>query len=377
MKILFITRATFLESFGGDSVQLQSTVKYLREMGVEVDVKLCNEKINYSKYDLIHLFNIIRPADSLIHIRKSGKPYVISTIYLDYETYEKSHRKGLLKWMNLLFSKSAIEYMKALARYLKNGEKINSPEYLWLGHKGAMKKLAKRASLLLPNSQSEYKRLEEHLGFSKSYQVVHNGIDHRQHSKLPVTTPKEKDLVICVARIEGNKNQLKLIEALNNTEFRLKIIGKPAPNHLKYHEKCKRIAAPNVEFMGFIELDELVQNFQKAKVHILPSYSETCGLSSLEAAYHKCSLVITKGGDTQEYFQENATYCEPDDATSILQAVRVAARSNYSKRLRQKIIDVYSWENAAIQTMNAYREVLGDPKAEHREEMNQKTCVSA
>lgn len=360
MRVLFISRATMYKGFGGDSVQLLSTAKYLRNQGVDVDIRLCNEKIDYSPYDLIHIFNVIRPADTLAHVRKSGKPYVLSTIFLDYDNYEKKHREGLLKWMNRFLSKSRTEYIKAIGRFIKNGEKVASPEYLWLGHKKSIQKLAKGASLLLPNSHSEYIRLRDFIGFDKEYRVVYNGIDHHQHAQYNNDIPKENDLVICAARIEGNKNQYNLIRALNNKEFRLKIIGKPAPNHLKYYEACRSIAASNVEFLGFVEEEELIRNFQRARVHILPSYCETCGLSSLEAAYHQCSLVITDGGDTGEYFQDQAFYCDPDDPVSILDAVRNASKTDYSKELYNKTKNELTWEYAAWQTLNAYKEVLGE-----------------
>ena len=363
MKVLFITRSTLLKGFGGDSVQILSTAKYLRKLDVQVDLKLCDEEIDYSPYDIIHLFNIIRPADLLIHISKCNKPYVVSTIFLDYEDYEKKQRKGPLKLLSYFFSKDTIEYIKAIGRFIKNGEKLNSLAYLWLGHKKSIAKIANGASLLLPNSKSEYLRLEQYLGFSTNYQAINNGIDHHRHMSLEGDHEKEEDLVICAARIEGNKNQYNLIKALNNTEFRLKIIGKPAPNHLKYYEACQAIAAPNVSFLGFIELDELAIQYQKANVHVLPSFCETCGLSSLEAAFHKCNLVITKGGDTQDYFEEEAFYCDPEDPQSILDAVRLAAKSAYSKKLNDKVRDSYTWEYAAKQTLHAYNTVLNETKS--------------
>jgi len=36
--------------------------------------------------------------------------------------------------------------------------------------------------------------------------------------------------VLCIARIEGIKNQLNLIKALNDTEFNVLLIGSHAPN---------------------------------------------------------------------------------------------------------------------------------------------------
>ena len=80
MKVAFITRATLHTVKGGDTIQVLQTAKQLVQLGFSVDVKLTHEEINYAYYDLLHFFNITRPADILFHIQKAGKPFVISTI---------------------------------------------------------------------------------------------------------------------------------------------------------------------------------------------------------------------------------------------------------------------------------------------------------
>src|SRR6186997_1543336 len=98
MKVLFLSRATLYSVYGGDTVQIESTAKYLRRLGVDVDIRLCNEQIRYADYDLIHCFNITRPADLLGHIRKSHKPFLISTIFVDYSDFEASKKAGFRYW---------------------------------------------------------------------------------------------------------------------------------------------------------------------------------------------------------------------------------------------------------------------------------------
>ena len=116
MKVLFISRATLFRDKGGDTVQVQKTAEYLRKLEVEVDIRLCNEIIDYKPYDLLHFFNIIRPADILQHIKRSKKPYVVSTIYVDYSEYEKKARGGLAGKVFQIIPGHTIEYMKAIAR---------------------------------------------------------------------------------------------------------------------------------------------------------------------------------------------------------------------------------------------------------------------
>jgi glycosyltransferase involved in cell wall biosynthesis len=98
--------------------------------------------------------------------------------------------------------------------------------------------------------------------------------------------------------------------------------------------------------------------YQAAKVHVLPSWFETTGLSSLEAGAMGCNLVVTRKGDTEEYFADMAYYCEPDDVDSIQQAVLQAHAEPVNPRLRNHIFSHYTWQDTAAQTLAAYQEVL-------------------
>ena len=103
-------------------------------------------------------------------------------------------------------------------------------------------------------------------------------------------------MVLCVARIEGIKNQYNLIRALNDTAYKLILIGDAAPNQKGYYRQCKKIAAANISFLDYLPQEQLVDHYAAAKVHVLPSWFEVCGLSSLEAAAMGCRLVITDNG---------------------------------------------------------------------------------
>jgi len=359
MKILMIARSTLYEVFGGDSVQIESTAKYLRKDGIEVDIKLTHEKLHYDHYDLLHFFNIIRPADILKHVRKSKKPFVVSTIFVDFSEYEQNNRMGAVGQLTRFLSGDKLEYAKAIARWIKNGERIQSLEYLLCGHRFCVKKVAMKSSLLLPNSFSEYERFRKRYDIEVPFQVIYNGIDPEIISEPGASLPlRNEKLVLCVGRIEGNKNQLNLIRALNNSEYTLYIIGKPAPNHARYFEACKKEAAANIQFKGFVQPAALSDFYRQAKVHALPSWNETCGLASLEAAYHGCNIVITDKGDTAEYYGKHAWYCNPTDPASIFNAVDAAAKAPLQQDLKQKIEQIYNWEKAATDTIKAYRRVL-------------------
>jgi glycosyltransferase involved in cell wall biosynthesis len=354
--VAMIARSTLYKVKGGDTIQIMATARHLRALGIAVDIKLTSDAIDYKRYDLLHFFNIIRPSDILYHIKKSHKPFVLSPILVDYHEFDKYHRNGLAGKIFYFLPAGNIEYLKTIARWLLGKDRLMSYDYLWLGQKRAIVKILQKTRMLLPNSASEYKRLARQYPVAGDYTTIVNGIDSNLF-QFDKEVEKDPLLVICVARVEGIKNQLNLIRALNNTNFQLVIIGSTAPNQQSYYEACKNIGADNISFMQHVPQEELCTWYQQAKVHVLPSWFETTGLSSLEAGAMGCNLVITEKGDTKSYFGEHAFYCDPSSPQSIFEAIEKAAAKPIDELLRKKILANYTWQQAALQTLSAYKKV--------------------
>ena len=356
MKILIISRSTLYSSPGGDSVQIIETAKAVRKLGVEVDIKLTNEEIDYDQYDLVHYFNIIRPNDIIDHVKRADKKFLVSTIFVDYSEYERSNREGLLGVLFNILSPDQLEFVKSIARYIINGEKINGLSYFLRGHKSSIEFLLNKASMLLPNSNSEYNRLKKRYKFQSDYIKVPNAVSE-EFTETTITD--ERNGVLCVGRIEGRKNQLNLIRALKGSGIPLTIIGNYSPNHKKYYDLCVAESDSNVTILGHLSKEEIIKHYKKNKVHILPSWFETTGLSSLEASAMGCNIIVTNKGDTLEYFGDNASYCIPDDISSIKEAVKEAHKADFNQSFKDQIITEYNWDKAAEKTYEAYKLVLG------------------
>jgi len=354
LKIAFIARSTLYTVPGGDTVQVDQTARELVEIGVNAEVLLSNQVIDYGKYDLLHFFNITRPADIMYHSKKAKKPFVVSTILCNYGEYDKHHRKGFASLIFNYLPADGIEYLKSIARWLLGKDHLVSLDYTWKGQRKSIIEILRRTKMILPNSESEYNRVEQTYSCKVNYWVVPNGVNPDLfHNTLPIK--KDELLVICAARIEGIKNQINLIRALNNTRYKLLLIGSFAPNQADYYKQCRHLAASNISFINQVSQQELVTYYKKAKVHILPSWFETTGLSSIEAAAMGCNIVITDKGDTREYFGEYAFYCDPASPKSIFEAIEKASSADFDEGLRQKILTKYTWKQAAIQTLKAYQ----------------------
>ena len=357
MKIALIARSTLYDVPGGDTVQIIQTARHLQLAGAEATVCLTHEAIRYAEYDLFHFFNITRPADILYHLRKITKPYIITPILVDYSEYDKYHRGGFTGLLFRVCSSDRIEYLKTVFRWIKGNDTIRDKSYLVKGQRRTIRFILEKAVLLLPNSLAEYSSLLRKYAVSREFMVVPNGTDASVF-KEDNGTEKDKQLVLCVARIEGIKNQYNLIKAVKGTSFQLVIIGALSPNQHSYYHQCLRTAGANVTFTGRLSPGEIAAYYAKAKVHVLPSWFETCGLSSLEAAAMGCNVVITNKGYTEAYFGPHAFYCNPGDTASIRQAIEEAAAAGKDTALQNRIQHEYTWEKAAAITLEGYKKAI-------------------
>ena len=366
MRVLMQSRVTLFSVPGGDTIQILKTKEYLERLGVRCDISLDLEP-KLEGYDLVHLFNLMRPQEvylQALNAKRQGKPVVLSPIYVLYTEYERNARPFPYRLLARLLTPSQIEYLKVLGRAVKNREHHKGTRaVLRYGYSRLLKKILEMADHLLPNSDSELKRISQDFDISgKPFTVVPNAADPAlfDPAKIKVSGKWDhlKNCVLCVARIEGRKNQLNLVRAVKDAPYKLALVGEPAPNHRRYAEKVRRESSANVYFVGKVPHEELPELYYRAKVHVLPSWMETTGLSSLEAGLMGCNLVITDKGDTREYFGDYAYYCEPDSVESIRAAIDRAWHDPVNPALRQHILQNFTWEKAAEVTLEACRKVL-------------------
>jgi glycosyltransferase involved in cell wall biosynthesis len=188
-----------------------------------------------------------------------------------------------------------------------------------------------------------------------------NAVDPGMFNEFVIPDEAYRNHILVVGRIEGRKNQLNVIKAMINSEYHLTIIGKSALNQRAYYSSCRNLAQnhPNIHFIEEqLSHEKLASIYLAAKVHVLASWFETTGLVSLEAGLMGCNLVVTRKGDTEEYFQDMAFYCEPDDINSIKHAIDSAYYAPVDERLKCHIKNNYTWQQAASQTLEAYQLAL-------------------
>lgn len=374
MKVLIQSRKNFYTLRGGDTVQLLKTKEELEKLGVDVDISLEYEP-DLTEYDIVHLSNVTRVQETYLQVRnakKQNKPILLSTIFWPMNEFEKQGQVGIRKKINSLLGIDNQERVKAIARYLKDTDSRDiATKNLWkIGYTKMQKYVVSNVDYYLPNSEMEMDELCKAFGVEKkNYSVIPNAIDSdiakmQLDAPVPEEFKKYQDAIICVGRIEPRKNQLALVKALDQTGMKLVLVGAVSENQKGYFEEVKTVIDRNPDFYYIprIENDKLYQLYKVCKVSTLPSWLDTPGLVSLEAASMGCNLAISSKGSTTEYFGKYAEYCLPDDINGIRKCVKAAYEKERTSELQKKIFDNYTWKIAAQKTLDAYQKILSRKK---------------
>lgn len=369
MRVLMQSRQNLFTLPGGDTIQLLKTKEYLERRGVNVDISTELEP-DLSEYDIVHLFNLTRVQETYFQARnakKQNKKIILSTIYWPSDEFERKGQVGIRKVINNLISINNIERLKAFYKYYIKDEKHKGTKYLILNSFNKMQnEILQWADWFLPNSYMEMEELGKRFNFNNNnYTVVPNAIDADKINNLNNCRDDDKyirykDYILCVGRLETRKNQLNLIKALKNTNYKVLFIGNIPPGHKKYGEKVINEIRlnDNFEYIEKVDNSELYKIYKQCKVHILPSWLETPGLVSLEAAVMGCNIVVSDRGTTKDYFKDYAYYCSPNDIESILNATNKAMNDKYDDNFRKHILNNYTWEKAAEETEKGYKVLL-------------------
>jgi len=356
MKILFKNRFDCFTTPGGDTVQMQQTKTHLEKLGLEVDVSL-SPKDNLAEYDIVHIFNLMRPLEATLAIneaKKLNKKVVFSSIYWDFSEFNTIGRGSFTHMLiNKLFSEFTVEKLKDAIRGQRGiVAKYDFYQYLLSNFKNTLKYV----DLFLPNSIGEGEIVKKRVLQGAKIHVVNNAVD-KEIFNLKNRLVREKKALIA-ARLDPRKNILNLVRAVKS--YPLDIYGNATPNHLDYERRIIDECNSNVRLKGHVNSGALSSIYNNYAMHVMPSWLETPGLSQLEAAACGCNIVSTNRGSTMEYFADKATYCDPNDVQSITNAV-YACFNNLRKpeEMSEFILDQYTWDKTAVQTLAAYEKVIG------------------
>ncbi len=341
---------------GGHARQARKTAEFLARLGVEVRLSDESEP-HLDDIDLVHIFG--QSEELIRHAKDNRKPVAVSTIYWSYQ-YELEYARTAGRWSG--WKSNVRRRVRVAAGVLLGGDDAQRRQAsFWTRHAGRSCAL-RMADVLLPNAQTEADDLIRECGVrGDRIRVVPNAVDASAANATADRFVAEyglKDFVLCVGRVEPRKNQLRLIQAMRSSGKTLVLVDPVHPDHGDYLGRCRRAMTSDMHYLQRLDDDMLASAYAAAKVHVLPSFYETTGLVTLEAALAGCNVVVNEQPHTREYFQDLAWYCDPAKPATIRSAIGAAYASPFRDELRDRILQNYTWEHTARATLAAYEKVL-------------------
>ena len=227
-----------------------------------------------------------------------------------------------------------------------------------------------QADLLLALSREEQQKLQERYP-GKRVELFPNGILHRELPdagmfRQKYNIPADKKVILCISRIDYQKNQKILLELLpHDPETHLLLIG-PVTAAWYYDEIMAQAEKSGVkERLTIIpglapDSVELLQALKTAYCFVLPSRHEPFGIAALEALDAQVPVIAARVGGLRDFLIDgkNALLFEDNDASGLLEAYRRI------ELLRNDLIaggittaQEYNWQSIAGKLTAVYREL--------------------
>jgi glycosyltransferase involved in cell wall biosynthesis len=363
-------RESFSDVKAGDIIQMQKARDGLEEQGVEVTVVERPTAIPANvDPDILHVFNLPYSGRVLQFVEgavEHGIRVALSPVYWDFS---HSH---VLRFLKNRFGINPHRTLKpvvpALFSLYRFGRAILRPDANFDLNRSQFAQIVDRADLLLPNSTAELHHLAEWTKQNPSdleakTHVVYNAVDtelfeHESGSRAAVEAEYGvTDYLLQVGAMFPNKNQLSVLEATADLDVPVVFVGR---TDSPYASEVQQRAAnrSDVRVIGEVPHEDLKTLYSAAAAHALPSFRESPGLVSLEAALCRCELVISNENHcpVNEYFGDNAHVCDPYSVDSIRDAIRNAmSASRNDETFRSRLRSQYSWKKTAEETLSAYK----------------------
>ena len=200
-----------------------------------------------------------------------------------------------------------------------------------------VKFVLKSADKLIASSKFSEKEILKYTS-PKNVELVYNGVDC---NKFKPNDEKNDNLVITV----GSKIKLKGLDTFIESarpllEKKIIIIGLPEDviNYLKPSKPA------NVELVGVVPHDDILQYYQKAKVYCQLSYRESFGMALAEAMACECVPVVTDNAALPEVVGDTGFYVPYGDPEATAEAIKEALNSDKGKEARKRIKDMFPIE---------------------------------
>lgn len=181
---------------------------------------------------------------------------------------------------------------------------------------------AQKVDVFVANSQNVAARIKKF--YRRDSTVIYPPV-----SLPPIPKVKKQDFYLIISRIVGAKGLDLAVKAAIKLNLKLKIVGEPAGYYTEY-KQLKELSKSNVEFLGRVSDDELVNLYAQSKAFLALSTDEDFGITPVESQLAGTPVIAYRGGGYLESIIENITGVFFDDPSvdSLIEAIKKFQKLN-------------------------------------------------
>ena len=370
MKVAVISRGKPTSDYPLNGIFEFDQAKALAKKGIDVafvaiDFRAYSNKRRFGlfkyKSDGVHVFELSLP----LNVYRRAIPVLQRLLLIPFRAMLKSfgkpdvvhsHFYSISAIASILKKKYGIPFV-----ITEHSSKLNKPaEQISDLDKQLAKKAYQNCDQLICVSEALRNNILQNFGHDSI--VIPNMVDNQSFSYL--SQAKSDSPFASVGNLKPIKAFDKLIEAFAQVkdDAKLYIIG-DGPEKERLNSLISALQLNDkVELLGRLKRSEINKVYQTSHVFVLPSQSETFGVSYIEAMYTGLPVIATRCGGPESFVNESNGILVPvNDVEALAEAMR-KMRQNYSdyntRQVSEECIGQFSPEVIAGEIIKVYSVIL-------------------
>jgi len=172
-------------------------------------------------------------------------------------------------------------------------------------------KSAQNVDQFIANSQTTADRIKKF--YHRDCIIINPPIELPKNNNLQSKIDDRQNYFLTGGRLARAKRYDIAILACNQLNLKLKIFGRDFAN---FYDELKKIAGPNIEFLGEVSQSQKDQLYSQSKAFIFCSDNEDFGMVPVESMAHGCPVIAYKSGGTTETVVDGKTGVFFDELTT-------------------------------------------------------------
>lgn len=238
----------------------------------------------------------------------------------------------------------------------------------WFSFTGMQIKVARQLDHIITVSQMAKRHITEVFGVpSERLRVIYNGIDTELFSPGEGIKRENNMILMVMSRDTIVKGLKFLLEALaelrKKHDLKLVVVGRTFGDGVTERLMDRLGITENVSFRNQISTEELIRLYRTTTLVAVPSTYEGFGIPAAEAMSCGAPVVSTTAGALPEVVGDAGILVPPADSVALIKAIGgLIENPQRLKELsvlgRKRIIEQFSWKDAARKTADVYEEAI-------------------